>query len=144
MKKIMLALCAIIMGISFSSAQACLFGSSLQDMARMSDLQIGPKITISKKTVLSKIQKKQILNALQKEESEILTLENAFDYTDDRVFYVKTVFDTLSNEMYTMYTYHAGDTLCGFIFRENTVKQVARIGDGSIFDCKVSFFPTFV
>lgn len=142
MKKIMFALCAVIMGISFSSAHACLFGSSLTDMARMSNLQTGPEIRINKKSALTNLQKEQIINALQKELHEvevITTIKDAFNYTDEGMFSVRTVFDTLTYESYTMYLYHAGDTRCGFIYKEGTLEQVARIGDGSIHECTVKF-----
>lgn len=32
-----------------------------------------------------------------------------------------------------------GDNVHGFIFREDTTEQVARMGDDSIYDCRVSF-----
>ncbi len=139
MKKIILALTAIIIGISFSSVNACLFGNTLETMARINTLQTGPEIILNKKTVLTKTQKSQIVNALKKESKNIKTIENAFNYTDENVFYVRTVFDTLSYNTYTMYLYYAGDTLCGFIFKENTLNQVATIGDASIYNCTVRF-----
>ena len=139
MKKTTCVLSVLILGVALSSAGACLFGNTLVEMARMSDLSAGPEIILTRGTVLPDLQKKQIVSALQKEWEDIRTIQDAFDYTDDGLFYVRRILDTLSHESYTMYIYSAGDNVHGFIFREATTEQVARIGDASIYDCRVSF-----
>ncbi len=137
MKKIILVLVLSVM--SATAASACLFGDTLIQMARMSDLQTGPEIVLKETSKITKLQSKQLIQAFSKEYEEKFTMKKIFEFADDGVLYVRSVFDTRNYKTYTMYLYAAGDTVCGYIFEEKTLKQVAVIGDGSIYKCTVSF-----
>jgi hypothetical protein len=138
MKKFILILVLSIMSIPAANA-GCLFGDTLVQMARMSDLETGHELTLKENTKLTKIQKGQIMQAFSKEYKEPFTIKDAFEFTDDGLIYERKVYDTYSQITYTMYIYSAGDNMHGFIFEAKTLNQVARIGDGSIYNCTVDF-----
>lgn len=137
MKKFILTLVLSIM--SLSSVNACLFGDTLVQMARMNDLEAGREITLKADSKLTKLQIAQLTQAFSQEWEENYTLKNVFEATDDKEIYEREIYDVYSRITYTMYIYSAGDNTHGFIFESKTLKQVARIGDGSIYDCKVDF-----
>ncbi len=137
MKKIMLIL--VLSFMSFSSASACLFGDTLVQMARMSDLETSTEVTLKPNTKLNKLQIAQLTQAFSQEWEENFSIQDVFEATDDGLIYERKVYDSYNRKHYTMYIYSAGENMCGFIFEAKTLKQVARIGDGSIYNCKVDF-----
>ncbi|MEA3307291.1 MAG: hypothetical protein U9Q34_05865, partial [Elusimicrobiota bacterium] len=123
-----------------SAANAgCLFGDTLVQMARMNDLETGREVVLKLRNRLSKTQINQLTRAFSKEYEEKFTLKDVFAATDDGLIYERKVYDSYGQKHYTMYIYSAGDNMHGFIFEGKTLKQVARIGDGSIYNCKVGF-----
>lgn len=133
-----LALLALL--LAAPAAHACLFGGTLVEMARLRDLLTDPAVTLTAKTQMTELQKRQIVGALQKEGwTEIKTVQDAFAHTDDKQFFSHRVVSQSTGKAYTMYIYSAGDNVHGFIYEENTLERAARIGDASIYDCKPDY-----
>jgi hypothetical protein len=128
----------LFMGLVLLSANqvfaSCLFGDHLIQTARMKDLNFSKERIVTIKSVLTAKEEKQILVG-----TETNSLENAFDSTDDGEFWIRSVEDTAHQRSFTLFVYSSGDNIQGFFSSDSDDSVVAKVGDGEVYDCKVSY-----
>lgn len=114
----------------------CLFGDWWPSVVNSGDFEFGPGEILTSESYLDELTEMQILEGMQDQGS--VTLEDAFDYTDEASFYVSTMVSLYSDhDAFTVYEFHAGENPMGFVFAKDSLELVARIGDDSIYDCSV-------
>ncbi len=119
----------------------CLFGSSIGDMGEAEYLQLGDFEHVLDTHELSDLEVDQLLNGFSAHgPSAIEDVNEMFDhFVDDGRVMVRTVLDVESDRAYTHLAFWSQGSEKGYIFFKNTLRLMAAVDGGTIYDCVVGF-----
>jgi hypothetical protein len=125
----------------WSSAPACLFGSSFYELYHGGS----PGLEIAGEEQITSIeelyeplwQKQLVLAVQQSSHSDVTTPEAALSRVDQQTVRRLWLFDREAARAFTVYEYGAGDNSYGAVFEHCTTTIVAKIHDGDFLECSV-------
>lgn len=116
------------------SAAACLFGRTRQSLEASRALTLGPVTRITAASALDEYQKVELASGID----GLTTPAAVLGFVQDGELLVRDVTEKASGRVFSYYRYSAGDNPHGFVMAKGTGARVARIGDDSVYECKVS------
>lgn len=116
------------------TAAQCLFGRTRQALEASQALTLGPATRLTAASALDENQKVEISGGID----GLGTPAAVFGFVQDGELFVRDLTEKASGRVFSYYRYSAGDNPHGFVVAKGTGARVARIGDDSVYECKVS------
>jgi hypothetical protein len=116
------------------SASACLFGRTRQALEASRALTLGPVTRLTAASALDEYQKVELSAGID----GLTTPADVLGFVQDGEIFVRDLTEKASGRVFSYYRYSAGDNPHGFVMAKGTGARVARIGDDSVYECKVS------
>jgi len=110
------------------------------DGVSMQGLLVESEVTLSPGGNLTATEKRQILAGM----SDVTTLSEAFDATDDGELLTRRMTDPETRAVYRLFAWYAGDTRVGFIVPNDGARATTVLGtieDGQLYGCGLAFRP---
>lgn len=119
----------------------CALGDRYHDLFEPGAIVVVAARELSPASSLTATQRAQVIAAVRAAYDEVTTVGAAFAAVDESAINHVELWDASNRRAFTAYEYGAGDNSYGSIFDHGTTNVAARINDGDLLDCAVTWGP---
>ncbi len=121
--------------------QACVFGDTYRDALRSDAVVVLWSRTLTQASPLTALEADQVVRAVRTTSHQVDTAPQAFTVVDQGQVVQTELWDASGRRAFTAYELGAGDNSYGLFFHHGSLTPAARINDGDLLDCDVTWGP---